>query len=401
MALLTFPDNHRLRSRQQPQETTTFPNGTVTSTTSSGVAQGTKLPVAAVAIPIAVGAALFIALIFWSWRRKMREGLPPRSSSRPNLTQARSTVSTSRAGFDTIPATESQSSSGGTQSSTSTRSQRFWTAFLAAFRADRPDTDAIHNAAQGIYGPQGQAAAAAARHSPSQRRSRRRRARQNNDQLRRTESGRSILTVPEYKTDVSEGEVMLYKAADESAIYSMDALTADISEQQTDDFSDQSDGGEGRDEVQASTAAQGIAASLRNSLRRSLNRGSASRASRASSRRDDNGGGDDIDESQGARNADPRQVRSEMVELGPMEELAEEEAAAEARRSMSQLSPAQSFGVSIPEDEAPDYDMLFPATGTDSAVSRPTSMVSNESSSTPSRVYRVSLSSISWITYPM
>lgn len=314
----------------------------------------------------------------------MREGLPPRHSSRPTMTQARPIAATSRDGFDTIPASESQSNSAGTQNSTSTRSQRFLAAFLAAFRADRPDTDAIHNAAQGMYGPQEQQAAAAARHSRSQRRSRRRRARQNNDQLRRTESGRSILTVPEYKTEVAEGEVMLYKAADESAVYSMDALTADISGQQTDGISDQSDDIEDHNEVQASTAPQSIAASLRNSLRRSLNRGSVSRTSRASSRRSAPACGDDNDESHRARNVDPQQARSETVELGPMEELSEEEAAAEARRSMNQL-PSAHIGVTIPEDEAPNYDTLFPATTTDSTVSRPLSMASNETNSAQSR----------------
>lgn len=312
-------DLHARQADITTASTRTWPNST--QTTGSGSADA-SFPVAAIIIPVALCACLFIGLVFWSWRKKMRQGLPASSSSSRHV-RTGSTASSSNGndGFQTIRAGDSSSQDNMSSTSRASRAaQRLWHGFIWAFHVDRPNSHLVHQEAQQ------DGSAAQRRDSRARRRSRRRRDRHNNVQLRRTESGRSILTVPEYKSEVADGEVMLYKAMDDSAVGSTEAFDVTAS---PDDSSHQ-------DTALHRTVSQSIAAGLRNSFRRSMNRRPASRASRASSHRSNTGGDGDEDP-----------ARTRPVELRTMDEVTE----VESRPSVA---------IVVPEDDTPDYDALFP-----------------------------------------
>lgn len=320
------------------------------ATASPAAASSTSkpFPVAAIVIPIAIGGAFLVGLIFWSWNRKLRAGVPPRSQQR---TAGGSTTADGDSQRPSLP-------------------RRFLRSLIATFHVERPDLCLVHNHSQGIAPERPTSSNAVAAEARARQRSQRRQARHNNDQLRRTESGRSILTVPEYKSEITEGEVMLYKASDASVLDSMDALADHV-----DDDEQEASGGETTPSAARQAFPHSIAAGLRNSLRRSINR-RGSRASRASSQRSDHNERaqrhDDIADA----------VLPEMVELGSMEDLTEED---EESRGSAVTLPRPDVPIATLQQEhseTPAYEELFPASESPAPTSTPTAM-SAQTPSTP------------------
>ncbi|PWN24285.1 hypothetical protein BCV69DRAFT_280178 [Microstroma glucosiphilum] len=161
---------------------------------------GPSFPVAAIAGPI-IALALIIGLgVTWALKRKRASR--PTSIAPPTLRTGSISPSTSagESGFQTVRQTSAPTSQPSSEVPTRTR---LWRAFVASFVVHPPG------------GPVQVHTGAPTRAGANREGDRHRGYRGDHRRLRRTDSGQSIRTVPEYASEVHADEVMLYKAADD------------------------------------------------------------------------------------------------------------------------------------------------------------------------------------------
>lgn len=134
-----------------------------------------SVPIPAIVIPLAVVGLAFIIILLWSNQRKLRNA---GGNNSRNHSRNASNSSTSRPSFFS----------------------NLWSGIRKNFPVQYREGENGNTNASG----NGRAAAAATATTTAARRGRR-------DRLRRTESGSSVKTVPEYKFDAGEDEMVLYK----------------------------------------------------------------------------------------------------------------------------------------------------------------------------------------------
>lgn len=271
---------------------------TASTTSTSGVKRHT-MPIIAIIVPVIAVAIFLVCLLAWTITRK---GGPPRNLEAINQQGPSS------------PASD-------TPQEPLSRGRRAWKQFCKAFSIEEHPTARAR-------------ARAAAAHAQAQAQARgraRQRQHRREARLRRTDSGHSIRTVPQYKSEVSTGEVVLYKAEGDTTA-SSEALEMSMSRSSQGseevDLSSDTVVTLPAEEAAPAPRARSIPSVFRNSLRRSVNR------SQNSSRQQQ----DDATSTSEAR---------ELQELSPTLERDEQQ--------FVQVSLTQT-----PTDQTPLYDDLYP-----------------------------------------
>ncbi|CAO1625599.1 unnamed protein product [Sympodiomycopsis kandeliae] len=270
--------NRNIGLRDATRRYTSFSNSTRGSKPDADAA---SFPIPAVVLPILAGVIALVSLVIWSWKKKPGQSSSSQANTPAQLTDTRHSVPTAATHAPVI--SESRGRYGTTVANRGQLQQhleaaqprrngfrRFLSELVSVVRLGGPGAQLVWSQppARGDAAPI--VPDSESRHT---RRDQQRLHRHDlNNHLRRTESGHSIRTVPEYKRHVSEGEVMLYKASHDRPL-SCTVLSSDGSRR---------DSGVIGQGGASSPRSQSITASLRDSLRKSVSRNARQHHSRGS-----------------------------------------------------------------------------------------------------------------------